>query len=52
MDERTAKKKLKKEIVAISNQLKGVSGLFIYNALVHKTDLAVKYRFESILLRY
>ena len=30
------KKKLKKEIVAISNQLQGVFCIFLYNALVHK----------------
>ena len=42
------KKKLKKEIVATSNQLKGVLGLFLYNALVHKTESPVKSRFKSI----
>ena len=33
-----AKKKLKKEILAVSNQLKGMLGLFLYNALVHKMN--------------
>ena len=46
------KKKLKKEILAISNQLKGVLGLFLYNALVHKIELAVKSRFKSISFRH
>ena len=44
------KKKLKKEITAISNQLKGMLGLFLYNAVVHKIELAVKSRFKSISL--
>ena len=46
------KKKLKKEILAISNQLKGVLGLFLYNALVHEIELAVKSRFKSISFRH
>ena len=46
------KKKLKKEILAISNQLNGVLGLFLYNALVHETELAVKSRFKSISFRH
>ena len=46
------KKKLTKEIVAISNQLKGVLDLYLYNALVHKIELAVKNRFKSISLRH
>ena len=46
------KKKLKKEIVTISNQLKGVLGLYLYNALVHKIELAVKNLFKSISLRH
>ena len=46
------KKKLKKEIVAISNQLKGVLGLILYNALVHKIELTVKSRFKSISFRH
>ena len=46
------KKKLKKEIIAIGNQLKGVLSLFLYNALVHKNELAVKSRFKSISLRH
>ena len=46
------KKKLKKEILAISNQLKGVLGLFLYNALVHKIELTVKSRFKSISFRH
>ena len=29
------KNKLKNEIVAVSNQLKGVLGLFLHNTLVH-----------------
>ena len=45
------KKKPKKEILAISNQLKGVLGLFLYNALVHKIELAVKSRFKSVSFR-
>ena len=47
-----AKKKLKKEILAVSDQLKGVLGLFLYNALVHKIELAVKSRFKSISFRH
>ena len=46
------KNKLKKEIVAISNQLKGVLGLFLYNALVYRIELAVKSRFKSISFRH
>ena len=46
------KKRLNKEIVAISNQLKGVLGFFLYNALVHKTELAVKSSFKSKSLRH
>ena len=46
------KNKLKKEIVAISNQLKGVLGLFLYNALVYRIGLAVKSRFKSISFRH
>ena len=42
------KKKQKKEIVDISNHLKGVKDLFLYNSLVHKIELAVKSRFKSI----
>ena len=42
------KKKLKKEIVAISNQLKEMLGSFLYNALVRKIELAVKSCFKSI----
>ena len=44
------KKKLKKEILAISNHLQGVLSLFLYNALVHKIELAVKSRLKSVLL--
>ena len=46
------KNKLKKEIVAISNQLKGVLGLFLYNALVYRIELTVKSRFKSISFRH
>ena len=46
------KKKLKKEIVTISNQLKGVLGLILYNALVHKIELTVKSSFKSISFRH
>lgn len=46
------KKKLKNEIIAINNELKGMLGLFLYNVLVHKIELAVKSRFKSISLRH
>ena len=46
------KKKLKKEKVATSNHLKGVLDLFLYNALVHKIELAIKSRFKSISLQH
>ena len=42
------KKKLKKEMIAISNQLKRVLGLFFFNALVHQIEIAVKSRSKAI----
>ena len=44
------REKKKKEIIAISNKLKGVLDFFLYNALVHKIELAVKSCFKSISL--
>ena len=46
------KKKLSNEIIAINNKLKRMLGLFLYNVLVHKIELAVKSRFKSISLRH
>ena len=36
------KKKLKKELIAIGNQLKRVLSLFLFNALVHQIEISVK----------
>ena len=46
------KRKLKKEIAAISNQLKKLSGLLLCNALTHKIQLAVTSHFKSMSLRH
>ena len=46
------KKKLKKEMIAIGNQLKRVLGLFLLNALVHQIEIAVKSRSKAIRCRH
>ena len=46
------KNKLQKEIVAISNQLEGVLGLFLYNTLTYRNELLIKSRIKAISFRH
>ena len=46
------KNKLKNEIVAVSNQLKGFLGLFLHNTLVHKIELVVKILLKLISFQH
>ena len=42
------KKKLKKDIVLFSNQLKTGLGVFLYNALLHRVNTVVRSRNKVI----
>ena len=46
------KKKLKKDIVLISNQLKIGLGVLLYNALLHQVNIAVRSRYKVISIRH
>ena len=42
------KKKLRKQVIAIANQIKRALGLFLFNALVYQIEIAVKSRSKAI----
>ena len=46
------KKKIKKEISSISFQLKNILGLYLYHAMFHHINIAVKSRRKSIRIRH
>ena len=46
------KKKIKKEISSISFQLKNILGLYVYHAMFHHINIAVKSRRKSIRMRH
>ena len=46
------KKKLKKELTILNNQLKTSLNIILYNILIHQVNIAIKSRFKSIRLRH
>ena len=44
------KKKLKKELTILNNQLKTSLNIILYNALIHHVNIAIKSSFKSIRL--
>ena len=46
------KKKFKKDIILISNQLKTGLGVLLYNALLHQVNIAVGIRYKVMSIRH
>ena len=44
------KKKLKKELAILNNQLMSSVTIILYNTLIHQVNIAIKIRFKSIRL--